>query len=115
MDQRSGTLAVGAASTEFARLWDCQAVNPDPKEFLADYPNATAREVTDVLLVDQVARWQKRIGRPVDDYLRDFPVVSKDPELFLDLVYGEFRGGLIWGKCLSRIWCLIASPICALL
>jgi serine/threonine protein kinase len=91
MAEKSPDETYGSASARYAALWDRQEAMSDPKVFLASHPGATARDVADILLVDQAGRWRRGCGRPVEEYLSVFPPVALDPELRLDLVYGEYR------------------------
>jgi serine/threonine protein kinase len=75
----------------FAALWENPADPPDVIAFLRGHPGAEPRERADVLLIDQYHRAAAGCLVPVEDYLHAFPEVAADPELKLDLVYGEYR------------------------
>ena len=54
-------------------------------------PEVSPRERADVLLIDQHHRYQTGNPLAVEAYFRGFPEVAADPELKLDLVFGELR------------------------
>jgi tRNA A-37 threonylcarbamoyl transferase component Bud32 len=73
----------------YAMLWQDGGPLPDVFAFLESHAVASARERADVLLIDQGNRWRAGLRLPAECYLRQFPDVAADPELRLDLVYGE--------------------------
>jgi hypothetical protein len=67
------------------------SAGPDLGKFLAGYPDLPASELLEVVLVDQRMRWKRRAGRPVEDYLANYPALAADVELVADLIYGQWR------------------------
>ncbi|MEZ6060016.1 MAG: serine/threonine-protein kinase [Planctomycetaceae bacterium] len=63
----------------------------DPGTFLAAHPEASVREILDVVLIDQRAKWQSEPGPRVEEYLQRFPQLAEDDDTLLDLLYGEVR------------------------
>jgi serine/threonine protein kinase len=81
----------------FDELWRTKETAPDVFAFLAAHTTATACERVEVLLVDQAHRWRTDDPIPAERYLQEFPEIARNPELKLDLVYGEFA--------LAQLWC----------
>ena len=79
------------ASDHFTMLWEDDAPPPDVFAFLKSHPELSPRERADVLLIDQHHRHQTGSPLAVEAYFRGFPEVAADPELKLDLVFGELR------------------------
>jgi serine/threonine protein kinase/tetratricopeptide (TPR) repeat protein len=66
------------------------APEPDIRDTLARRGNLTAAEVAELLLADQMARWQRGERVPVEAYLHLHRALTADsPEAF-DLVFNEF-------------------------
>jgi serine/threonine protein kinase len=78
----------------FDGLWRTKETAPDVFAFLTAQSAITPRERVDVLLIDQAHRWRTGDPIPAEIYLEKFPEVAADPELKLDLVFGEFRRAL---------------------
>ncbi len=82
-----------------AEMWDTAgSIPPDLHAFLASCGSLAARDVADILLVDQRYRWQTGNGIPAEIYLSRWPDVAADSDLRSDLVYGEFRVRAAQGK-----------------
>ncbi|NUQ66302.1 MAG: hypothetical protein HUU20_27895, partial [Pirellulales bacterium] len=77
----------------FARLWQESQSHgpPDVRAFVQGHAGLPLRELADLLLVDQTYRWQTGCPITAEQYLETWPDVAADPELRLDLVYGEYR------------------------
>jgi serine/threonine-protein kinase len=73
----------------FATLWESDASPPDVFAFLRNHVDLPPRQCADILLIDQHHRSRAGAGLPAEVYLREFPAVAADPELKLDLVFGE--------------------------
>ncbi|HJT76119.1 MAG TPA: serine/threonine-protein kinase, partial [Gemmataceae bacterium] len=63
---------------------------PDVRDFLSQTGELTPAQVVAVLRVDQRQRWEGGERAPAEAYLQWYPALRADPELALDLVYGEF-------------------------
>jgi hypothetical protein len=96
-DPHAGATERPLLADRFDELWRTKETAPDVFTFLAAHPTITARERIDVLLVDQAHRWRTGDPIPVERYLQEFPEIARNPELKLDLVYGEFS--------LAQLWC----------
>jgi serine/threonine-protein kinase len=75
----------------FAILWETGTPPPDVFAFLKAHPEIPPRECTDILLIDQHHRWRRGAAVPAETYFREFPAVADDPELKLDVVFGELH------------------------
>jgi serine/threonine protein kinase len=73
----------------FDELWRTKETAPDAFAFLEAHAAVTARERVEVVLVDQAHRWRTGHPIPAERYLREFPEIAGDPELKLDVVFGE--------------------------
>ncbi len=71
----------------YEALW--RGGRPDLDHFLAGAGPLTAAELAAVLLVDQRERWRAGDPTPAEEYVRRLPDPA-DPELALDLIYGEY-------------------------
>ncbi|HUS39509.1 MAG TPA: protein kinase [Pirellulales bacterium] len=80
----------GSIAAQYAQQWADADSAPDVVEFLRARPGTSAREMADVLLVDQRLRWTRGIGQSVDEYFRRFPEVADDEALRLELVTEEY-------------------------
>src|SRR5262245_7551532 len=79
-------------SDRLAELWEGNPrTPPDLREFLRQCGKLSARDLADVLLIDQQFRWQAGDGTPVETYLAEWPEIAADSELRFDFVYGEYR------------------------
>jgi serine/threonine protein kinase/class 3 adenylate cyclase len=78
----------------FDGLWRTRETAPDVFAFLEAYGAVTTRVRVDVLLTDQAHRWRTGVPIPAERYLEKFPEIAADPELKLDLVFGEFHQAL---------------------
>jgi len=84
-DRPTGTLG-----ERFAALWEGRGGEPpDLSGFLRGYPEASPSERLAVVLIDQGARWRAGLGRPVAEYLANFPDLATDPALAEALERGE--------------------------
>ncbi len=85
---------------QYSAIWSQHGDAPEPStaDFLADRPDASASERLDVLLTDQLLRWQSGRPRPIADYLAEHPSLADDPEATLKLVQGEFLARLDRGE-----------------
>jgi serine/threonine-protein kinase len=74
------------------RLWQQwrQGQRPDVREFLANLGELSLAQVAAVLRVDQRERWQTGERISAETYLRMYPALEADPEIAVDVVYGEF-------------------------
>ena len=63
---------------------------PDLDEFLAGEGDLAPAQLAAVVGVDQRERWAAGDRPSAECYLARSPVVAEDPDLALDLVYGEF-------------------------
>src|SRR6185436_17875829 len=84
----SGTAA------ELRRQWrNCL---PVLENFLADWssdelrPAVSARDLVELVSLDQRERWRRGQRPAAEEYLRRFPQLLSDEELALDVIYGEF-------------------------
>jgi eukaryotic-like serine/threonine-protein kinase len=82
----------------YAMLWQNGGPSPDVFGFLKTHAGGSARDRADVLLIDQCNRWHAGARLPAECYFRLFPDVAADPELRLDLVYGEVHHALENGE-----------------
>jgi serine/threonine-protein kinase len=87
----------------FALLWESATATPDVFAFLQAHPEASPRQCTDILLIDQYHRWQRGDVLPVESYLGKFPAVADDRELKLDLVFSELHNQTQAGASASDI------------
>jgi WD40 repeat protein len=63
---------------------------PDIRAFLIEAGTLRLLQVVALLRIDQRERWLGGERVPLEDYLELHAPLRDDPELFLDLVYGEF-------------------------
>lgn len=70
----------------------------DVETFLSSRNDLSSRELVDVLLLDQ--QFQSTIGhlRTAEWYLARWSAVQSDPELLIDLLYGELRASEAMGR-----------------
>jgi tetratricopeptide (TPR) repeat protein len=73
---------------ELQGLWR-QGHRPDLRAFLDRAGELCARELVDVLLVDQRERWLLGERVPAEVYLREYPTVSRESEAAFELIYAE--------------------------
>jgi eukaryotic-like serine/threonine-protein kinase len=78
-----------APPRRLARLWR-EGAKPDLSLFLAGEGDLAPAQLAAVLRVDQRERWAAGEHVLAEWYLSRFSAVADDPELALDLVYGEF-------------------------
>ena len=109
MSDRAEAEAGLSPAEGLAELWESSAAPPgNLRAFLGKWGESSARDVADALLVDQHYRWQAGRGIPAEDYLRDWPEITAEPDLRSDLVYGELRaralggGGADWESFVAR-------------
>ena len=79
----------GTPARRLARLWR-RGERPDLGAFLAGEGDLLPAQLVAVLAVDQRQRQLAGERSPAEWYLDRFPAVSGDPDLALDLVYGEY-------------------------
>lgn len=94
MIESASTMSIPA---RYHRLWLQADEPPNFAEFLARHHDLSPRELTDLLLIDQRLRWQRKKPTLAEDYLRAFPAVQADCQLRLDVVYGEYRARQLCG------------------
>jgi WD40 repeat protein/tetratricopeptide (TPR) repeat protein len=70
-------------------LWR-QGQEPRVDDFLAEAGIRDARQILEVLLVDQAERFRLGRGVSAESYLESFPTVRDDPEQAVDLIFGEY-------------------------
>jgi eukaryotic-like serine/threonine-protein kinase len=70
----------------FSRLWQDRVSTPDVFSFLAAHPDLLSIDRLEVLLVDQVERWQRGNALPLRIYLSAFADIARDGELIRALV-----------------------------
>jgi serine/threonine-protein kinase len=70
-------------------LWQ-HGERPDVHELLAGAGAIPPTEAAAALAVDQWQRWHAGERPEAEDYLRRYPALAADPELALEVVYGEF-------------------------
>ncbi|HQX49947.1 MAG TPA: protein kinase, partial [Planctomycetaceae bacterium] len=83
---------------QFERLWDSVASPPDLFEFVRS-SRADSDQILPLLLIDQQRRWLTDQPLKVEDYLAEFPELSADEEVVLELTANEFqcrRSGDTW-------------------
>ncbi len=86
------------AADRYAERWRKGQAAVDMAAFVGSLPDLDARELGDVLLVDQAFRWCRGTGPSVEEYLAAWPAAAADPEVRLDLVYGEVRARIDRGE-----------------
>ncbi len=82
---------VGERLEAFAKAWDAGDRFPEIREFLPDdsFPARTLI-LSELIKLDIERRIQRNIDRPLEDYVRDFPVLADDGPP-TDLVYEDFH------------------------
>jgi serine/threonine-protein kinase len=70
-------------------LWE-RGERPDIYRFVAEAGMYGVDELAAALGIDQWQRWNVGERIPVEEYLDRYPKVATDPELAMELVYGEF-------------------------
>ena len=75
---------------QFERLWDSVASPPDLFEFVRS-SRADSDQILPLLLIDQQRRWLTDQPLKVEDYLAEFPELSADEEVVLQLTANEFH------------------------
>jgi tetratricopeptide (TPR) repeat protein/tRNA A-37 threonylcarbamoyl transferase component Bud32 len=63
---------------------------PDLEDVVARARGKSRLELLDLLRADQQQRWHQGEPLSVDAYLRQLPAVAADPELAVELIYGEW-------------------------
>ena len=91
MDHPTATSWEMSPADRLAEQWQQPGAPPDLHQYLDACGKLSARELADVLLVDQSYRWHRGEAPLAEQYLAEWPEVAKDPQLRLDLVYGELR------------------------
>jgi serine/threonine protein kinase/WD40 repeat protein len=81
---------------EFSDAWSHHGTGAPPSaaDFLANHPDASPAERVDVLLADQLLRWQRGCPKLIGDYLAEQSDLVGYPEAILMLVQGEFLARL---------------------
>jgi serine/threonine protein kinase len=76
---------------EFAKAWDTSSSPPEIRSFLPSVESAAFKlTLVEAIKLDVDRRLQRSIERPLEDYLREFPILS-DGGLPFDLVYEDFH------------------------
>jgi tetratricopeptide (TPR) repeat protein/predicted Ser/Thr protein kinase len=73
---------------DFSALWH-NGRRPDLDAFVAAARSLSPRQLADLLCIDLRERWHAGERIPVENYFQRYPQVRSDPDLALDLVYGE--------------------------
>ncbi|HWB08738.1 MAG TPA: hypothetical protein VG826_05925 [Pirellulales bacterium] len=75
-----------------AALWAAWRAGgePDLESFVAGLSEVAPRDLEVMIRIDLAARRQRNDHTPAEEYLRRFPAVAADPELALDVIYGEY-------------------------
>jgi WD40 repeat protein len=76
-------------ATRYLELWE-NGQEPDARQFLTQAGRCTAVQIVAVFRVDQSERWRRRKGVAAEVYLQWCPALAQDPELALELIYGEY-------------------------
>src|SRR5688572_13752280 len=87
-EDRTGDVRLDPAQELLRRWWLGQA--PDVGDFLAQAGELSLDDIVSVLQVDQRARWERGERIVAESYLDRYPQVAAEPEIAMDLVYGEF-------------------------
>src|SRR5262249_39075280 len=74
---------------ELAHQWQAGRA-PDVHEYLARAGDPSVRQLVAVLRVDQQQRWQRGERVPAEAYFERYPVLQREADHGLDLVYEEF-------------------------
>ena len=80
----------GTIAERFKHRCQVGDVMPDPLAFLKEFADAKPQDCCEVLLVDQFERWQRGAPRPVEEYLRLWPVGTDATDLKIRLLAEEF-------------------------
>ena len=75
---------------KYATLWEESDTHPDVFLFLQDYPDASPLVQFQVLLFDQVKRWQMKLPCPLDLYFESFPKVAEETSFRRELLLAEW-------------------------
>src|SRR5690606_12817251 len=73
----------------FATRWERDPHSPDVFDYLQRHPHASLRQKADVLLIDQMHRWQRGVAIPVEEYCARCPDVAGHHRLLLELIAAE--------------------------
>src|SRR5687768_10950370 len=73
----------------FERLWANGSV-PDLDAFLTNAGEIDTGQLSRLVRIDQSERWQRDDRRPAEEYLQRYPVLQRDDESAVDLVYHEY-------------------------
>src|SRR5262245_33501798 len=95
-DQRTPSVSPGQLSTEkndplerYSRQWQ-RGPAPNLDAFLAGAGKLAPAVLAALLRLDQGKRWERGERILTEDYLSKYPQLANDPEVVLDLIYGEF-------------------------
>src|SRR5687767_8964441 len=83
------TAARSEPAQELLRRW-WLGQSPDVRDFLSQAGELSLDEIVTVLQVDQRARWERGERVLAEAYLQAHPQLAAEPEIAMDLVYGEF-------------------------
>ncbi|MCH7727933.1 MAG: protein kinase [Planctomycetes bacterium] len=75
----------------YRALWENEASVPDVSEYLRKCGVLPARDIVNVLLVDQAMNWRDGTGPNAEEYFGEYSKVFADPELRLEMIWGELR------------------------
>ncbi len=89
MNEAASKAAAMAPAARYQALWG-PGRTPDLSKFIAEFPDITPRDLSEVLRIEQRERWQRGEICPAEVYLQRFPQLLEDPESTVDLLYGEF-------------------------
>ncbi len=91
MDLGSTLQRTESLAEHFSRLWQESASHPDIFAFLAAHPDVLSVDRLEVILADQVARWQRGKALPIRVYLSAYSDLARDGELIRAIVDGDRR------------------------
>ena len=98
MDSPTATSWDTSPADRLAEQWRQTGEPPDLHRYLNACGKLPPRELADVLLVDQSHRWRAGEAPGAERYLAEWPDVAGNPQLRLDLVYGEMRARRMRGE-----------------
>lgn len=76
---------------ELRAAWEAGDAIPDLAVLLCGSGGLSAEQLTELCLTDQSYRWRTPEPLRVEDYLAACPAIARQPELVLELAYGEIR------------------------
>jgi serine/threonine protein kinase len=96
---RDSSIKMGEGPADLLRrLWD-EGKRPNLAEFLATAGDLRLEQLAEVVRVDQRQRWLTGNRVDVESYLAQFPSLSDDHELAIDVIYGEYLLREGFGEC----------------